>query len=69
MDEPPKVAQNLENALEISSLVLYVDPVSMFRALALDTPVARRQLYTDHPTPAPSPKGQEIPTLLCRRLQ
>ena len=38
-------------------------------ARTLHTPVSPRQLYTDHPTRAPSPKGQEIPTLLCRRLQ
>ena len=38
-------------------------------ARTLDTPVSPRQLYTDHPTRAPSPKGQEIPTLLCRHLQ
>ena len=35
----------------------------------LDTPVSPRQLYTDHLTRPPSPQGQEIPTLLCRRLQ
>ena len=38
-------------------------------AHALDAPVSPRQLYTDHLTRPPSPQGQEIPTLLCRRLQ
>ena len=38
-------------------------------ARTLDTPVSPRQLYTNHPTRAPSHKGQEIPILLYRRLQ
>ena len=46
--------------------VLYVGPVSNVRGRV---PLTPRQLHTDHPTRAPSPKGQEILTLLCRRLQ
>ena len=38
-------------------------------ARALDAPVSPRQLYTDHPTRAPSPKRQEIPARMCRCLQ